>query len=176
MPENPNLICSIDRFDVEFVVRQATPKLVMKLSIQFHLGRLSLSKTVSVLDIFGVERARSTVYNWIHKAELQLEDDQSPDQVTVDKKVIWIDGEQYWLYAAVDPESNKFSKKSLKRPQTSIFRNRSSIDSATNTISMALSSSSMDLIRYTMDVLVTISISDRKSTEIGIAPNVLSEK
>jgi hypothetical protein len=43
-------------------------------------------------------------------------------------------------------------------------------------MSMTLSSSSMDLIRYTMDVLVTISISDRKSMEIETASNVYLEK
>jgi transposase-like protein len=44
---------------------------LMKLSIQFHPIGLSLSNTVSILDILGVERARSTVHNWIHKADLQ---------------------------------------------------------------------------------------------------------
>jgi transposase-like protein len=64
--------------------------------------------------MFGVERARSTAHNWVHKAELQPEDGQFPDQVAVDETVIWIDGEQYWLYAAVDPESNEFPHTSLE--------------------------------------------------------------
>ena len=41
----------------------------MKLSIQLHLARLSLSNTVSALEIFGIERARSTV----HKAEFLID-------------------------------------------------------------------------------------------------------
>ena len=40
----------------------------MKLGIQFHLASLSLSNTVSILEIFGVERASSSVHNWVHKA------------------------------------------------------------------------------------------------------------
>jgi transposase-like protein len=79
----------------------------MKLSIQLHLAGLSLSNTVSVLEVFGVERTRSTVHNWVHKADLQPESGQCPGQVAVDETVIWIDGERYWLYAAVDPESNE---------------------------------------------------------------------
>lgn len=43
----------------------------MKLSIQLHLAGLSLSDTVWVLDIFDAERARLTIHNWVHKAELQ---------------------------------------------------------------------------------------------------------
>ena len=31
---------------------------------------LSLSNTVSILKLFGVKRARSTVRNWVHKANL----------------------------------------------------------------------------------------------------------
>jgi hypothetical protein len=49
------------------VEREATPRLLMKLGIQLHLAGLSLSNTILVLDIFGVERARSTVHNWVHK-------------------------------------------------------------------------------------------------------------
>ena len=45
----------------------------MKLSIQLHLARLSLSNTVSALEIFGIERARSTVHNWVHKAEFLID-------------------------------------------------------------------------------------------------------
>ena len=33
---------------------------------------------------------------------------KSPDRVAVDQKAIRINDEQYWLYAAVDPETNRF--------------------------------------------------------------------
>jgi len=74
MPENTRLSGSIDQIDLEFVEREATPRLLMKLSIQLYLPGLSLSNTVSILEVFGVVRAfdcsqlgsqgRSTAGNW----------------------------------------------------------------------------------------------------------------
>jgi len=107
MPENTRLNGSIDQINLEFVEREATPRLLMKLGIQLHLAGLSLSNTVSILAVFGVERARSTVHNWVHKADLQPESGQSPDHVAVDETVIRLNDERYWLYAAVDPETNE---------------------------------------------------------------------
>ena len=60
----------------------------MNLGIQLRLAGLSLSNTVSILETFGVCRARSTVHNWVHKAELQPESGRSPDHVAVDETVI----------------------------------------------------------------------------------------
>ena len=107
MPENDRLNGCLDEIELGFVEREATPKLLMKLGIQLHLAGLPLSNTVSVLEIFGVERARSTVHNWVHKADLQPESDQNPDHVAVDETVIQLNDEQYWLYAAVNPETNE---------------------------------------------------------------------
>ncbi|QSG07781.1 IS6 family transposase [Halapricum desulfuricans] len=107
MPENTRLSGSIDQINLEFVEREATPRLLMKLGIQLHLAGLSLSNTVLILEVFGVERARSTVHNWVHKADLQPESGQSPDHVAVDETVIRLNDERYWLYAAVDPETNE---------------------------------------------------------------------
>ena len=67
----------------------------MKLGIQLHLVGLSLSNTVSILEIFGVSRARSTVYNWVHKIGLQPESGRSSDHVAVDETVIRLNDEQY---------------------------------------------------------------------------------
>jgi hypothetical protein len=61
MPENTRLSGSIDQIELGFVKREATPKLLMKLGIHPHLAGLSLSNTIFILEIFGVERARSTV-------------------------------------------------------------------------------------------------------------------
>ncbi len=107
MPENARLNGCLDDIDLDFMEREATPRLLMKLGIQLHLAGLSLSNTVSSLEIFGVERARSTVHNWVHKADLQPETGRSPDHVAVDETVIRLNDEQYWLYAAVDPETNE---------------------------------------------------------------------
>ena len=52
MPENDRLSGCLDGMNLEFVEREATPKLLMKLSIQLHLAGLSLSNTVSFLEVF----------------------------------------------------------------------------------------------------------------------------
>ena len=57
--------------------------------------------------MFGVKRARSTVHNWVHEADLQPQDGQRPDHVAVDETVIRLNDEQYWLYAAVDPKTSE---------------------------------------------------------------------
>jgi len=80
MPKNAQLNGCVAQIDLEFVEREATPQL-LKLSIQLHLAGLSLCNTVLILDIFGVNRARSTVHNWVRKADLQPEPGRSPDHV-----------------------------------------------------------------------------------------------
>jgi len=105
---------SIDQIELGFVEREATPEFLMKLSIQLHLSDISLSNTVRVLDVFGVQSAQLTGHNWIHKAYLQPESGKNPDYVAVDETVIQVNDEQYWLYAAVDPETNELLHTSLE--------------------------------------------------------------
>jgi len=49
MSENARLNGCLDEIELGIVEREATPKLLMKLGIQFHLAGLSLSNTVSIL-------------------------------------------------------------------------------------------------------------------------------
>jgi len=114
MPENERLNGSIDQIELDFVEREATPEFLMKLSIQLHLCGLSLSNTVRVCEVFGVQRARSTIHNWVHKADLQPDSGKNPDHVAVDETVIQLNDEKYWLYAAVDPETNELLHTSLE--------------------------------------------------------------
>ncbi len=93
----------------------------MKLSIQLYLAGLSLSNTVRVLDIFGVNRVRSTVHNWVLKADLQPDSGRGPDHVAVDETVIRLDDEQYWLYAAVEPDSNELLHTKLEPTRTKMI-------------------------------------------------------
>ena len=90
----------------------------MKLSVRLHLAGLSLLNTVSFLEVFGVSRVRSTVHNWVHKATLRPESGRSSDHVVVDETVIRIDDEQYWLYAAADPDSNELLHAKLETTRT----------------------------------------------------------
>ena len=108
MPENARLSGYLDEIDLEFVEREATPRLLMKLSIQLHLAGLSLSNTKQRLETLGVERSRTAIHNWVQKADLQPTSDGTPNQIAVDETMIRINDERHWLYAAVDPNTNEF--------------------------------------------------------------------
>jgi putative transposase len=92
--------------DLDFVERERTPEWAMALGIQTHLAGLSLSNTVDLLDALGVQRSRKAIHDWVQKADLQPDTGQSPNQIALDETVIRINDEQYWLYAAADPETN----------------------------------------------------------------------
>jgi len=81
--------------------------LLIKLGIQLYLAFLSLSNTFTVFEIYGVERARSTVHNWVHKADLQPISAVTEEQLAVDEKMIRLHGQKVWLYGAVDPYINE---------------------------------------------------------------------
>jgi len=44
----------------------------------------------------------------VQKADLQSTDTKGPDHVPVYETVIQPDDQRYWLYAAIDPETNEF--------------------------------------------------------------------
>jgi transposase-like protein len=85
----------------------------MKLSIQLHLAGIPLSNNVSFIEVFGVNRVRSTIHNWVHKADLQPESGRCPNHIAGDEIVIRLEDEQYWLYAAVNPKRTICSIHSL---------------------------------------------------------------
>ncbi|WP_436903637.1 IS6 family transposase [Halovenus halobia] len=107
MPEITRLSGSSDWIDLDFVERERTPEPAMKLGIQMHLAGLSLSNTISVLDELGVQRSRKAVHDWVQKADLQPTSGKTPNHVAVDETVIRINDQQYWLYAAADPDTNE---------------------------------------------------------------------
>jgi putative transposase len=78
----------------------------MKLGIQLQLAGLSLSNTVSILEEVGVERSRKAIHDWVQKADLQPTDGRNPNHVAVYETVIRINDQQFWLYAASDPDTN----------------------------------------------------------------------
>ena len=55
MPESSCLSGCLDEINVEFAEREATPGLLMTLSIQLHLSKLSLLNTVLFLEGSGVD-------------------------------------------------------------------------------------------------------------------------
>lgn len=107
MPETHRLTHSLDWIELDFVEREATPPL-MELGIQLHLAGLSLSKTTSILETHGLDRCRSTVHNWLQKADVEPQSGRAPDHIAIDETVIQIDDERHWLFAAIDPATNRF--------------------------------------------------------------------
>jgi len=107
MPEIARLSGSLDWIDLDFVERERTPERAMKLGIQMHMAGLSLSNTISILDNLGVQRSRKAVHDWVQKADLQPVSGKDPNQVAVDETVIRINDQQFWLYAAANPQTNE---------------------------------------------------------------------
>ncbi|WP_336136228.1 IS6 family transposase [Natronomonas amylolytica] len=94
--------------DLAFVERERTPRQIIEVGIQLHLAGLSLSNTKQFLERLGVERSRTAIHNWVQKADLQPTSEVEPNHIAVDETVIQLDDERWWLYAAVDPDTNKF--------------------------------------------------------------------
>jgi len=88
MPEIDRLNDSTDWIDLEFVQRERTPERIIEVGIQLHLAGLSLSNTKQYLERLGVERSRTTIHNWVQKADVQPTNDTAPDHIAVDETVI----------------------------------------------------------------------------------------
>jgi len=108
MTEISRLSGDNDWIKLEFVERQRTPEFAMRLGIQLYLAELSLSSTIAILEILGVEHSRTAVHDWVHKADLHPNGGASSNHIALDETVIRLDGHQYWLYTAIDPETNQF--------------------------------------------------------------------
>jgi len=61
--------------------------------IQVHVGGVSLSNTVELLEWLGVQRSRKAIHDWVQKAELQPESGREPNQIALDDTVIRINNE-----------------------------------------------------------------------------------
>ena len=107
MPEISRLSGNRDWIDLDFVERERTPKPAMKLGIQSHVAGLSLSNTVELLDSLGVQRSKKAIHDWVQKADLQPKSGKAPNQIALDETVIRINDQQFWLYAAADPQTNQ---------------------------------------------------------------------
>ena len=107
MPKISRLSGCREWIDLDFVERERTPEPAMALGIQSHVAGLSLSNTVELLEALGVQRSRKAIHDWVQKADLQPESGKSPNQIALDETVIRINDQQFWLYAAADPETNE---------------------------------------------------------------------
>lgn len=82
---------------------------------------LSFPNTVLFPDVFCIDHARSTVHNWVDKADLQPTDGKTQEYVGVDNTVIRLDDEQYLLYSAVHPDSNDLPHSKFERTKISVI-------------------------------------------------------
>ena len=104
--------------DLSFVERERTPRPAIKVGIQVHLAGLSLSNTKQILEELGVERSRTAIHNWVKKADLRPGLDGTPQEIAIDETAITIDGHRQWLFAAVDPATNKILHARLFQART----------------------------------------------------------
>ena len=84
-----------------------TPEWAIQVSIRCHLAGISTRYASQILDKLGAHRSYVAIHDWVHKADLQPVSTISSDQLAVDEKVIRVNGDDYWLYGAIDPEVNK---------------------------------------------------------------------
>jgi len=104
----PELTASTDQsIGMIFVDREQTPRELMELSIQLQLYESSLW-ILFYLRVLQVERAHSTVHKWVQKADGPTDGAQFDHIIALDETAIHLDDQRDWLYAAVDPETNKF--------------------------------------------------------------------
>jgi len=113
MPAIERLSESITWIDLSFIERRRTPEWAIEVGIRCHLAGMSLRDASQFLYELGVERSHVAIHEWVHKADLQPISTVTADQLVVDEKMIRLHGQKYWLYGAVDPQTNKILHVSL---------------------------------------------------------------
>ena len=107
MPKIERLSDSIAWIDLSFVERRRTPEWAMEVGIRCHLAGMSQRDASKFLDELGVQRSHVAIHDWVHRANLQPISMVTADQLAVDEKMIRINGQEFWLYGAVDPHTNE---------------------------------------------------------------------
>lgn len=90
----------------------------MKLGIQLHLVGLSLSDTVSVLASLGVDQCRPPFTTGFRRPTYSRQRAVTRN-VAVDETVIRVNDQRYWLFAAVDPDTDRLLHVRLFSTRTS---------------------------------------------------------
>ncbi len=99
-----------DRLDVDnqdVWENERTPTPMRCFAVRLHSMGLSVRDVEGVLELLGVDRCYQVVWNWKETlAETQhAPPPAAPSRVAVDEKQIEVDGEEKWLYDAIDTES-----------------------------------------------------------------------
>lgn len=97
--------------EIEFFDRERTDRHLVELAILLYDCGVSLRRVSQVLGWIGVERSHVAIWGWIQKfGERLKEADRRPAAdlpavLLVDETVIKQRGEEFMLFAAVDPET-----------------------------------------------------------------------
>jgi transposase-like protein len=97
--------------EIEFFERKRTDRQVVELAILLSNFGVSFRKVARVLGWTGVERSDVAVWNWVQKFGRRLsEADRRPAAdlpavLLIDETVVKQRGQQFVLFAAVDPET-----------------------------------------------------------------------
>ncbi|WP_135306268.1 IS6 family transposase, partial [Haloarcula amylovorans] len=85
--------------------RTATP--VRAFAVRLHTTGCSLRETQAILSLLGVEHSHQAIFQWVHRVSDSVGDPPmaTPRRVAVDETAVKINGEQSWLYAAIDTET-----------------------------------------------------------------------
>jgi len=108
MAESDRLNGCIEWIDLSFVKRERTPGWAIQVGIRCYLAGMSTRDASQHLEELGVDRSHVAVHNWVQNAELQPISTMTADQLAVDEKTIRLHDEEFWLYGAVNPETNEF--------------------------------------------------------------------
>lgn len=114
---------------------ERTPTPLRRFELRLHTTGLSIRKMVGILELLGVDRSHSAVWNWVYtlsEAQQDLSTTQ-PSRVAVEEKQIEIGGEKKWLYAAVDVDSKLLIEVDVFSRRGTTPRRRSCIASLRNT-------------------------------------------
>jgi transposase-like protein len=86
---------------------ERTPTPVRRFAVRLHSMGLSVREVEGVLELLGVDRCYQAVWYWKETLAATQSDPPtaSPSRVAVDEKQIEVDGEEKWLYAAIDTDS-----------------------------------------------------------------------
>lgn len=97
--------------EIEFVEREWTDRQFVELAILLYNHGVSLRKVARVLGWLGVDRSHVAIWTWIQKFGQQLEEAgrrpaaDLPAVVLIDETAITQQGEEFTLFAAVDPNT-----------------------------------------------------------------------
>jgi transposase-like protein len=97
--------------EIEFFERERTDRQVVELAILLYDFGVSFRKVARVLGWIGVERSDVAVWNWVQKFGRRLSEAGQrpaadlPAVLLIDETVVKQRGQQFVLFAAVDPET-----------------------------------------------------------------------